>query len=92
MVMLTCGSRDGETMLKDNNSGSMRSQKPSETTNGRTTALTFKATATATISEQSLASTQDGGRCSDTKMDTFQTKEERLLLLAVDLTMRIETL
>jgi len=47
----------------------MKSQRPSETTTGRTTALTSKAMVTATTSELPQASTQDGGNYSDTKMD-----------------------
>jgi hypothetical protein len=58
-------SRDGETIRDNNNSGSMKRPRLSEITTGRTIALTFKAMVTATTSEQSLASTQDGGKCSD---------------------------
>jgi len=65
LVELTWFSRDGETTRDNNNSGSMRRPRLSETTTGRTTALIFKAMEIATISELSQASAQDGGRCSD---------------------------
>jgi hypothetical protein len=58
-------SRDGETIKDNNNSGSMKRQRLSETTTGRTIALISKAMVTATTSELSQASTQDGGKCSD---------------------------
>jgi hypothetical protein len=43
----------------------MKSPRLSETTTGRTTASTSRATVTAATSEQYQVSTQDGGRCSD---------------------------
>jgi hypothetical protein len=71
LVEPTWSSRDGERIPDNNNSSSMRSPRLSETTTGRTTALIFKAMVAQTISELHLASTQDGGRCSDgTRMVT----------------------
>ena len=67
LVVPTWLLRDGETMLETNNSGSMKSPRLLETTTGRTTALISKATEIAIILELFLASTQDGGNCSDTK-------------------------
>jgi hypothetical protein len=92
LVTHKLSSRDGETTKDNNNSGLMKFQRPSETTTGKTTALIFKAMVTATTLELSLASIQDGGRCSDTKMDSSPTKEERLSKLLEELMMRIETL
>jgi len=46
---LTWFSRDGETIQDNNNSGLMKSPRPSETTTGRTIALISKATVAATI-------------------------------------------
>jgi hypothetical protein len=51
-------------MLEINNSGSMKSLRPLETTTGRITALKFKVTAEATTLELTLALVQDGGNCS----------------------------
>jgi hypothetical protein len=53
--------------------------------------LTFKAMVIATILELHQASIQDGGRCSDTKMATSQTRRVRSLPLTEDLTTRTET-
>jgi hypothetical protein len=58
-------SRDGESIQDNNNGGLMKYQRLSETTTGRTTALTSKVMVAAVTSEQFQASTQDGGRCSD---------------------------
>jgi hypothetical protein len=60
---LKWSSRDGERIQDNNNSGSMKSPRPSETTTGRTTALISKATEEA-ITLELLVSTQDGGNCS----------------------------
>jgi hypothetical protein len=70
----------------------MRSLKLLETTTGRTTVLISKVMAIVTISELLLASIQDGGRCSDIRMAMLQMKEEKLLLLMVELIMKTETL
>jgi len=70
-------SRDGERTQDNNNSGLMRSARLSETTTGRIIALIFKVTEEVTISEQPLASTQDGGRCSDTEITLLPMKEEK---------------
>jgi hypothetical protein len=51
-------------MSDNNNSGSMKSQRPLETTTGRTMLSKSKATETATTSRLP-ESTQDGGNCSD---------------------------
>jgi hypothetical protein len=64
-------------MLDNNNSGSMKKPRPSETTTGRTTASISKAMVTATTLELPPASTQDGGRCSDTRMAWLPTKRVR---------------
>jgi hypothetical protein len=85
-------SRDGERIKDNNNSGSITFQRPSETTTGRTTASTFKATVAATISEPSQVSTQDGGRCSELKESSLSTRRVKLWKSLTDLTMRIETL
>ena len=79
-------------MQETNNSGSMKSLRQSEITTGRTTALISKTMETATISEQSPVSTQDGGRCSDIRTAWLSMKEERSWPLMVGLTMKIETL
>jgi hypothetical protein len=54
----------------------MRFPRPLETTTGKTMPLKSKAMEIATTWEL-LASTQDGGKCSDTKMDSLPMKEER---------------
>jgi hypothetical protein len=51
-------------MLETNNSGSMKSPRPLETTTGRITALKSKVTAEAATLELTLALVQDGGNCS----------------------------
>jgi hypothetical protein len=66
----TWSSRDGERTKDNNSSGSMKNLRPSEITTGRTIALTSKVTVAATTSEPSQVSTQDGGRCSDTRTTT----------------------
>jgi hypothetical protein len=77
-VPTTSGLRDGETMLKLNNGTSMVSQRPSRTTTGSPTLLTFRATVDPQISDAQLP-TQDGGKSSDMKVDTLLTKKERSL-------------
>jgi hypothetical protein len=62
-------SRDGERILDNNNSSSMKSLRQLEITTGRTIALISKAMVIVTTSEQPQASTQDGGRCSESRMD-----------------------
>jgi hypothetical protein len=57
--------RDGERTQETNNFGSMRSPRLSETTTGRTTALTFKEMEHQTILEQHQVLPQDGGNCSE---------------------------
>jgi hypothetical protein len=89
----TCGSEDGERTRNNNNSGSMKSQRPSGTTTGRTIALTSKEMVAATTSELSQALPQDGGRCLDGKMvPTLPTREERSWQSMEDLIMSKETL
>jgi len=63
-VVLTLSSRDGERMLLNNNSGSMRSQRLSETTTGRTIALISHQMVDLATLELSQVSTQDGGNYS----------------------------
>jgi hypothetical protein len=75
--MQTCGKGDGERMQKDNSSSSMKRPRPSETTNGRTTVLTFKAMEDHPTLEQALVSLQDGGNCLDSKVSSLLMKEER---------------
>jgi hypothetical protein len=70
----TWSSRDGERTPDNNSSGSIMFPRQSETTTGRTIALTSKATEEATTLELYLASTQDGGRCSDLKETSSLTK------------------
>jgi hypothetical protein len=85
-------SRDGERIRDPNNGISMKFQRPSEITTGRTTAFTLIATEKATISELTLASHQDGGKCSDTEMVWFKMKKERSLPFQEELIMKTETL
>jgi len=92
LVEPTWSSRDGERTNDNNNSGSMRSPRPSETTTGRTTALISKATVKATTSELSQVSTQDGGNCSILrKENSFKTKEARSWMLMAALMLKTET-
>jgi hypothetical protein len=63
--MLTCGSRDGETMQKDNSSGSTKSPRLSEINNGRTMPWRSKAMVAVATLELLLVSLQDGGNYSD---------------------------
>jgi hypothetical protein len=65
MVMLTYGSRDGETMQKDNSSGSTKSPRLSEINNGRTMPWRSKAMVAVATLELLLVSLQDGGNYSD---------------------------
>jgi hypothetical protein len=74
---LTWSSRDGETMLDNNNSSLMKKPRPSETTTGRTTASISKTMVTVTTLELHPASTQDGGRCSDIRITSLPTRKER---------------
>jgi len=61
------GSRDGERTLLLSNGTSMRFQRHSRTTTGSPTHLTFRATVDQPTSDVPLP-TQDGGKCSDTKI------------------------
>jgi hypothetical protein len=70
----------------------MRSQRPSETTTGRTIALIFRAMVTVTISELPQASTQDGGNSLNTKDQLSLTRKERFLKLWVELMVKTKTL
>jgi hypothetical protein len=64
-VVPTWSLRDGERTKDNNSSISMSSPRLSETTTGDNIASISKVTETATILEQSQASAQDGGKCSD---------------------------
>ena len=64
--LTTSGSRDGERMLEPNNGTSMKSQRPSRTTTGSHTHLTFKEMVDPLTSDAQLL-TLDGGKCSDIK-------------------------
>jgi hypothetical protein len=70
------GLRDGERMLKPNNGGSMKNQRPSRTTTGSLTHLTSKAMVDQATLDVPLP-TQDGGKCSDTKELSLPMKRVR---------------
>jgi hypothetical protein len=70
------GSRDGERMLLLNNGTSMRSQRPSRTTTGRAIHLISNPMVDQPMSDAQLP-TQDGGKCSDTKVPQSSMREER---------------
>jgi hypothetical protein len=91
MVQTTFGSRDGETTSLDNNGISMVSPRLSRTTNGNLTHLISNPTVDHLTLDVQLP-TQDGGNCSDTKTTLLLMKEERLLPLQEELTMRTKTL
>jgi hypothetical protein len=69
----------------------MKSQRPLETTTGRTTVLISNLTVVLPTLEQPLVSTQDGGSYSDSKMDMLPMKEERSLKSKVISMLRTET-
>jgi hypothetical protein len=66
-VELKWSLRDGERTKDNNNSSLIIRPRLSETTTGRTIALIFRVMERATISELSLVSPQDGGRCLELK-------------------------
>jgi hypothetical protein len=70
------GSRDGERMLLLNNGTSMRSQRPSRTTTGRATHSISNPMVDQPMSD-AQPPTQDGGKCSDTKVPQSSMREER---------------
>jgi len=90
-VVPTWSSRDGERIRDNNNSSSIMFQKQLGTTTGRTIASTFKTMVEATTSGLFQASTQDGGRCSELKVNSLSTRKERLLLSKEELMMKTET-
>jgi hypothetical protein len=67
MVPTMSGSRDGERMLLLNNGFSTRFQRPSRTITGNHTHLISKEMVHQ-LTLDALLPTQDGGKCSDTKM------------------------
>jgi len=83
--------RDGERMLDNNNSGSMKSPRLSEIITGRTTALTFKVMVVQATLEQYQASTQDGGNCSRRMENSLSTRKERYWMFLEVSMPRIET-
>jgi hypothetical protein len=85
------GSEDGERILLLNSGGSMRFPRQSEITTGRTTPSKSKAMVTP-ITLELLELTQDGGRCSDTKVASLPTRKERSWLFLADSIMNKETL
>jgi hypothetical protein len=76
------GSRDGERMLLLNNGISMESPRLSRTTNGRATHLISNQMEDQTTWDAQLP-TQDGGKCSDSKITMWSMREERLWKLSV---------
>jgi hypothetical protein len=79
------GSEDGERTLLLNNGISMRSQRPSRTTNGSHTHLIFKETEALPTSDVPLP-TQDGGNSSSLKELSLKTlKTTRYLMSLEDL-------
>jgi hypothetical protein len=84
------GSRDGERMLLLNNGTSMRSQRPSRTTTGRATHSISNPMVDQPMSDAQLP-TQDGGKCSDTKVLQSSMKEERSWKFKETLIKRTET-
>jgi len=67
----TLPSRDGERMSLDNNSTSMRFQRPSDPSNGRTMQWKFNLTVDHQIYDSHLQSTLDGGNCLEKMMLTL---------------------
>jgi len=90
-VPTTSGSRDGERMWDNNNGTSTRSPRPSRTTTGSLTHSTSNPTVAPQTSDAPLP-TQDGGRCSDWRELTSQTREERFWKSKEVLMLRTETL
>jgi hypothetical protein len=70
----------------------MRSLRQLETTTGRTTASTSKAMVEALTSELPQVSTQDGGRCSELRINSMSPmRKERLSQFQEDLIKKTET-
>jgi hypothetical protein len=87
--MLTCGSRDGETMPSNNSSGSMKKLRPLEIITGRTIASRSNQMVAQAILEPVHQSHQDGGNFSDLRiMLSLPIIEERSLKFLEELTMR----
>jgi len=89
--LTTFGSRDGERMSEPNNGTSMKSLRLSRTTTGRLTHLISNPTEDQAISD-ALLPTQDGGRCSDTKVPQLSTRKERSWKSKAMLILKTETL
>ena len=88
----TLPSRDGERMSLDNNTTSTRFQRPLDLNNGRTMLWQFNPMVDQQTSTSHLASTLDGGNCSDSKKEhTLSMRKERLWMYQVDLIMRTKT-
>jgi hypothetical protein len=83
--------RDGETTSQDNNGISMVSPRLLRTTNGSLTHLIFNPMVDH-LTLDVLLRTQDGGNCSETKTTLLLMKEEKLLPLEEESTMRTKTL
>ena len=79
-------------MLKINSSGLMKCQRQSETTTGRTIALTSKETEDHPILEQYHPLLQDGGNCSRKMENSLSMKKERLWMFQEVLMLKTETL
>jgi len=72
------GKEDGETTPRLNNGTSMVFQRPSRTTTGSLTHLTFKATEDQPTLDAQLP-IQGGGKSGDTKVDMLSMREARSL-------------
>jgi hypothetical protein len=87
----TYGSRDGERTLLLNNGISMKSPRLSRITTGSHIPLISNLmVAQTTLDAQPL--TQDGGKCSDTKVPQLSTRKERFWKFKEELTKKTETL
>jgi len=86
----TLWSRDGERMLLNNNSSSMKFQRPSDQRHGPTMPWKSNQTEDLTILELHLVSLQDGGNCSKKKAISSWMKEERESKSKEMLTVKIE--
>jgi len=86
----TLWSRDGERMLLNNNSSSMKFQRPSDQRHGPIMPWKSNQTEDLTILELHLVSLQDGGNCSKKKAISSWMKEERESKSKEMLTVKIE--
>jgi hypothetical protein len=78
MVPITSGSEDSDKTILDNNFSLIALPRPSDLRSGPTMLWKSKAMERTITLDSPVASPQDGGNCSDSKVTTLLMREERL--------------